>query len=192
MTIDPFLPWFVWPAQGEECYVVRGRRVGGSVEISLSREQRRRQRGSEEYTLLELLAVQRFEHAQNSRCRAYASRLEDAARYAARGELGYTVRSVADGPCVHVSLVARLLTESGEVRTEVSHEHRFEDPDSHAALVRASEKAAELRVLAQQLNENWSALRRARLLEIQAEYERVDAAAEAARELQRIVGSETD
>jgi hypothetical protein len=117
--------------------------------------------------------------------------LEDAARYAARGELGYTVESVAEGGSVRVSLVARLLAESGELLTEVSHEHRFEDPDSHSTLVQASERAAELRALAQQLNDNWTSLHKARLLEIQAEYERADAHAQAASQLQQILESES-
>jgi hypothetical protein len=192
LAIDPLLPSLVCPADGDECYVVRARRVGRSVEISLSRDRRERQHGFDEYTLLELLALRRFARADSSGFRAFANRLEDAARYAARGELGYSVRSVADGPAVHVSLVGRLLTESGEIRTEVSHERRTDDPDSHAALVAASEKAAELHALAHRLNENWSSLHRARMLDIQAEYERADAAADAAADLQRIVDSETD
>lgn len=192
LAIDPFLPSFVCPAEGEECYVVRGRQVAGSVEISLSRDLHRRHHHSEEYTPLELVAIKRFEQADTSGYRAYADRLEDAARYAARGELGYTVRTAADRSSVRVSLVARLLTESGAVRTELSHEHRFQDPDSQVTLVQAAEKAAELRALAQRLNENWSSLHTTRLLEIQAEYEQADAAAQAAGELQRIVESETD
>lgn len=91
-----------------------------------------------------------------------------------------------------MGLVARLLTESGELRTVTSHRCRFDDPDSHASLVQATEKATELRALAQQLNENWSSLRASRLLEIQTGYERAEAAAAAADELQRIVESEAD
>jgi hypothetical protein len=192
LAIDPFLPHFVCPAQGEECYVVRGRRLGASVEISLSRDLLQRRDGLDEYTSTEVMAVRRFEHHLASTYMAYANRLEDAARYAARGDLGYTVDVAADGPRVDVSLVARLLTESGELRTEVSHKHRFEDPDTHVALVQAAEKAEELRGLARELNENWTSLRHARLQEIQAEYERADAQAEAAQQLQRIVESEAE
>ena len=168
MAIDRFLPFSVCPADGDECYVVRGRQVGDSIEVSLSRDVHQHRHGSDEYTPQELMAVRRFERDATSSYAAYAGRLEDAARYAARGELGYTVAVDADGPHVHVSLVARLLTESGELRTELSHKHRYEDPDSHVALVEASEKAAELRALAQELNENWASLHQARLLEIEA------------------------
>ncbi len=192
LAIDPFLPSLVVPAQGEECYAIRGRRVGDWVEITLSREQHLRHHHSDTYAQLELMAVRRFEHDNQSGYMAYADRLEDAARCASRGELGYTVDTAADGRSVHVSLVARLLTENGHVRTEITHEHRFEDPDSEVALVQATEKAAELRALAEQLNDNWSSLHQSRLLEIQAEYERADAQAESASELQRIVESETD
>lgn len=171
--------------------MVRGRQLGSSVEISLSRDLHERKHHSDHYTTIELIAVRRFAHTDSARYRDYADRLEDAARYAARGELGYSVSVAADGPAVDVSLVARLLTETGEIRTELSHEHRFEDPDSELALVKASEKAAELRVLAQQLNENWSSLHQARLLEIRAEYEQADRDAEAASELQRLVDSES-
>ena len=192
MAIDPFLPSLVCPAQGDECYVVRGRRVGEWVEITLSRERHQRKHGSDKYTLLELVALKRFEHDQISAYRAYANGLEDAARIAARGELGYQVRIATDGPSVEVSLVARLLTESGKVRTDISHEYRFEDPDSQLALVQANEKAAELRALAENLNDNWSSLHQSRLVEIQAEYERADEAQQAASDLQRLVESEAD
>jgi hypothetical protein len=192
LVIDPFLPSFVCPAQGEERYAVRGRRVGDSVEISLARELRERKHRSDKYTQLELVAIKRFDRDDTTGYRAYADGLEDAARYAARGELGYTVLTVAKGSSVHVSLVGRLLTPSGEVRTEVAHEQRFEDPDSEVVLVQANEKAAELRALADKLNDNWASLHQSRLLEIQAQYEQADAQAESARELQQIVESETD
>ena len=192
MGIDPFLPWFVCPGEGEECFVVRGCRVGESVEISLSRDLHKRHHGSDQYTQVELIAVSRFRHADTAGYRLYAGRLEDAARYASRGELGYSVSVGADGAAVDVELVARLLTETGEVHTEVSHQQRFEDPDSDVTLVKANERAAELRALAEQLNENWSSLHQARLLEIQAKYEQADRDAEAASELQRIVESETN
>ena len=91
-----------------------------------------------------------------------------------------------------MSLVARLLAENGHVRTEVSHEHRFEDPDSHDALVQASEKATELSNLAEKLNDNWDSLHQARLLQIQAEYEKADAQAEAATNLAKILDAEQD
>ena len=170
--------------------MVRGQRVGEWVEITLSRERHQRNHGSDSYTLLELVALKRFEHGQTPGYQAYASALEDAARIAARGELGYTVRTATDGPSVQVSLVARLLTEGGEVRTDVSHEHRFEDPDSQATLVQANEKVAELRGLAEKLNENWSSVHRSRVAEIQAEYERADEAERTASELQQLLESE--
>jgi hypothetical protein len=191
LGIDSFLPSFVCPAEGDECFVVRGRRVGDSVEISLSRCLHQRHHGSDEYTLIELIAVRRFAHADSALYRGYANRLEDAARYASRGDLGYSVLVGADGPALDVSLVARLLTETGEIHTEVSHQHHFEDADSNVTLIAANEKATELRALAQQLNENWSALHQARLLEIQAKYEQADRDAESASALQRIVESES-
>jgi hypothetical protein len=192
LEIDPFLPFLVCPSGGDECFVVRGRRVARSVEITLSRDLRPHKHGSDTYTLLELMALKRFGAGDTGESRAYADGLEDAARYAARGELGYTVRTLAEGPRVHVSLVARLLSEGGEVRTVVSHERWFEDPDSQIALVQASECSAELQALAEQMNEHWSSLRQARLLEIQAEYDRAEAEEDAATELQRIVESETN
>jgi hypothetical protein len=162
------------------------------VDITLSRDLRPQKHGSDAYRPVELMALKRFELGDGAGYRAYADGLEDAARYAARGELGYTVRTLAEGSRMQVSLVARLLTESGEIRTVVSHERRFEDPDSQVALVQASECSAELRALAERLNEHWSSLRQARLLEIQAEYDRAAAEEQAAAELQRIVESETD
>ena len=191
MAFDPFLPSFVCPAEGDEYLVVRGRQVHGQVEISLSRDRRERRRfGSDTYSPVELLAVRRFDHVDSAHYMAYANALADAARYAARGELGYTVDTVAEGGSVRVSLVARLLAEDGHIRTEVSHEQSFEDPDSHAALVQASEKATELRSLAEKLNDNWNSVHQARLLQIQAEYERADADAEAARGLDSILDTE--
>ncbi|MFL5823629.1 MAG: hypothetical protein ACJ764_09325 [Solirubrobacteraceae bacterium] len=193
MAFDPFLPFLVCPAEGEECFVVRGRQVRGQVEISLSRDLREGHRfGSFTYTPVELLAIKRFDHVDSAHYMAYANALEDAMRYAARGELGYTVDTVVDGGSVRVFLVARLLADDGRIRTEVSHEQRFEDADSHAALVQASETATELRSLAQALNDHWNSVHEGRLLQIQAEYEKSDADAAGARELDSILDSEKD
>jgi hypothetical protein len=193
LTIDPFLPFFVCPATDAECYVVRGRRAGPLVEISLTREHRETHRfGSDTYTPLEVLAVKRFPRVKESAYMSYADSLEDAARYAARGELGYHVHTVADTSRVRVALVARLLGPDGQVDTEISHEHYFEDPDSQAALIQANEEATELRALAQQLNDEWVSRRRARVLELQTEYEKADALAQAAQGLRRIVDAERD
>jgi hypothetical protein len=191
--IDPFLPSFVCPAGEGECYVVRGREVGRFVEISLSRdvfEHHRFRRDT--HRPVELVALKRFSHGDSKGYVAYANRLEDAARYAARGELGYFVDTVADGASVRVSLVARLLDEEGGITTEISHEHRFEEPDSHTTLVETNEKAAELRARAQELNDSWVALRQAQLLELQASHEQADAQAASARDLERIVDAEAE
>jgi microcystin degradation protein MlrC len=193
MSIDPFLPFFVSEASEGECYVVRGQRVGAFVEISLSRDRHDKHRfGSDTYTEIEELAVRRFPHADVSTYVAYASRLEDVARAAARGELGCYVHTVSDATGVRVCVVTRRLTDDGHLETEISHEHRFDDPDSHTTLVGASEKAAELRAVAQQLNDQLVSLRRARLLELRTEYEQADALAQAATGLQRIIDAEQD
>jgi hypothetical protein len=123
---------------------------------------------------------------------AYAASLEDAARSAAHGELGYEVHTTAEPSGVRVSLVARLLGPDGHVKTEISDEHYFEEPDSHTALVQANEKATELRSQAEQLNNDWVSLRRARVLELQTEYEKADAQAQAAQSLQDIIDAERD
>jgi hypothetical protein len=163
------------------------------VEISLSHDLRHhRHFGSDTYTPVELLAVKRFDHFDSAGYMDYADALGDSARYAAQGELGYTVTTHADGASVRVSLVGRLLAENGQLRTELSHEHRFEDPDSDVALVQASEKATELRALAQELNDNWNSVHSARVLEIQAEYEKADDQAEAAKNLDTIVDAEAE
>ena len=78
MATDPFLPFFVCPAQGAECYVVRGRSLGGSVEVSLSRDTHERHRlGRDQYTPTETLALRRFDHLDSGAYMAYASALED-------------------------------------------------------------------------------------------------------------------
>lgn len=192
MTTDPFLPFYVLPAGDDECYVVRGRLVGPQVEVSLSRERHQKHHlHADTYTIDEVLAVKRFRDANESYM-AYASGLEDAARYAARNELGYYVDTVAEGSSVRVSLVARLLGPDGQVETDISDEHRFEDPDSDVALARASEKATELRTRAEQLNEEWISGRTARVLELQTEYAKADAQAEAAQDAQDSVEAEKD
>jgi hypothetical protein len=193
LTTDPFLPFFVCPASGDECYLVRGTRVGSDIEVSLSRERRQKHRfGSDKYTPIEVLAVQRLPHAKESAWMAYASKLEDAARCAARDELGYYVHTAAEASGVRVVLVARLLGPDGHVETEIADGHYFEDADSHAALVQANEKATELRARAEQLNEDWISRRRARVLELQTEYAKADAQTEAAKGLQGIIEAERD
>ena len=180
-------------ASDHECYVVRGQRVGAFVEISLSRDRRQKHRsGADTYTTLELLAVRRFRHLDTAAFMPYANNLEDAARYAARSELGYTVHTVAEGGAVRVSLVGRIIDAHGRIETALSHEHRFENPDSHIELVEANEKATELRALAQELNDEWASRRNSQLLELRTAYERDDAQAEAAEELHRIVDAEGD
>lgn len=193
MTTDPFLPFFVCPAADGECYVVRGRRAGPHVEVSLSLERRQKHHfSSDAYALIEVLAVKRLPHAKESSYMAYASNLEDAARCAARGELGYHVHTVAEASGVRVSLVSRLIGPDGHIRTEIADEYYFDDPDSHAALVQANEKATELRVRAEQLNSDWIARRRARVLELQTEYGNADADTKAALGLQGIIDAEKD
>jgi hypothetical protein len=123
---------------------------------------------------------------------AYAEQLEDAARLAARGELGYAVQTVADDRGLRVFVLARLLTDVGRVTTEISHEHYFDKPDSQATLIKANEMATELRAMAEELNDRWLSLRRARVQELRNEYEKVDALAEAAEGLKRIVDAESD
>lgn len=196
---DPFLPSFVCPAGEEERYAVLGHSVGPLVEIALSREHREKHRfGSDTYTPVEVLAVKRFPDSEESAYMAYADHLSDAARYAARGELGYEVHTSPEGAGVRVSLVGRLLGQDGQLQTEISDEHYFEDPDSGAVLRRAEEKAIELRARAEQLNEEWVSLRRARVHELQTEYEKADAEteakaqaqAQAAQDLQGIIDAE--
>ena len=166
--------------------MVRGRTVGPLVEIALSREQHKKHRfGSDTYTPIEVLAVKRFSDAEDSAAMTFAERLEDAARYAARDELGYAVHTTAEASGVRVSLVARLLGEDGGLETEITDEHYFEDPDSQGAVAQAEEKVTELRARAEQLNKDWVSLRRARVLELQAEYEKADAQAEAQAEATR-------
>jgi hypothetical protein len=118
---------------------------------------------------------------------AYTEHLEDAARYAARGELGYTLNSVVDDAGVRISLVARLIADDGHLETEISHEQHLEDPEQ------ANEKANELRAVARELNDEWASRRRARLLELRTEYEKADARAEAAdARLDRIIDAEQE
>jgi hypothetical protein len=193
MTTDQFLQPYVHPAAGDECYVVRGRRVGAQVEISLSRERRQKHHlGGETDTLIEVLALKRLPNGEESTYMTYASNLDDAARYAARDELGYYVHTAAEGLGVRVSLVARLLGPDGQVETDVFDEGYFEDPDLQVAVAQANEKASELRAGAEQLNEEWSSRRRAHVLELQNEYAKADAQAEAAQDLQDIVEAESD
>jgi hypothetical protein len=188
MSVDPFLPSSRFPAAEGECYVVRGRQLGAFVEISLTHDRDEKHLfRSDTYAPIEELAFKRFPGDDASAYMAYADHLEDAARYAARGELGYTLNSVVDDAGVRISLVGRLIAEDGHLETEISHEQHLEDP------AQASEKANELRAVARELNDDWVSRRRARLLELRAEYEKADARAEAAdARLDRIIDAEQE
>jgi hypothetical protein len=191
LTIGPSLPFVAIPSSKDEAYVVQGSAAGDQVEVSLSRASRRRHLlGSYSYTALELFALRRFRRSDVSGYSSYAGHLEDAARVAARGELGYTVYTSVDDGVVAVSLVARLLGADGRVHTEISHESRFEEPDSELALVQANETATELRSSAAELNDQWASTNAARLAELRAQYDQADAQAQAAEELLHIVEAE--
>ena len=186
MSVDPFLPCSTFPAAEGECYVVRGRQIGAFVEISLSRDRDEKHRfRSDTYAPIEELAFRRFPGEDEAAYMAYSEHLEDAARYAARGELGYTLNSEVDDAGVRVSLVARLIADDGHLETEISHEQYLDDPEQ------AHEKTEELRAIARELNDQRASARRARLLELRTEYEKADARAEAAdARLDRIVDAE--
>lgn len=186
MSVDPFLPDFRLPAADGECYVVRGRQVGAFVVISLSRDRDEKHLfRSDTYAPIEELAFKRFPGDDEPAYMAYSEHLEDAARYAARGELGYTVNSEVEDAGVRVSLVARLIADDGHLETEISNEQYVEDPGQ------AHQKTEELRAMALELNDQWVSARNARLLELQAEYEKADDRAEAAgARLDRIVDAE--
>jgi hypothetical protein len=188
MSVDPFLPSSTFPAAEGECYVVSGRQVGAFVEISLTHDHDEKHLfRSDTYAPIEELAFKRFPGDDTSAYMAYTDHLEDAARYAARGELGYTLNSVVDDAGVRVSLVARLLADDGHLETTTSHEQHLEDPEQ------AHEKANELRVIARELNDQWVSARRARLLELRTEYEKADSRTEAAdARLDRIIDAEQE
>jgi hypothetical protein len=188
MSVDPFLPDSTFPAAEGECYVVRGRQVGAFVEISLSHDRDEKHRfRSDTQAEIEELAFKRFPHDNTSAYTAYADRLEDAARYAARGELGYTLNSVVEGAGVRISLVGRLLADDGHLETTISHEQYVDDPEQ------AHDKAEELRATARELNDRWGSQRRADLRQRRADYENADARDEAAEaRLDRIVDAERE
>jgi hypothetical protein len=188
MSVDPFLPSSTFPAAEGECYVVSGQQVGAFVEISLTRDRDVKHRfRSDTYAPIEELAFRRFPGEDTSAYMDYADHLEDAARYAARGELGYTLHSEVDDAGVRISLIARLLADDGRMETTISHEQRLEDPEQ------AHEKTEELRAIARDLNDQVASERRARLLELRTEYEKADARAEAAdARLDRIVDAERE
>ena len=193
VEFDEGLPSFSIPASDHEVYMVGGSLVGRFVEMSLCRVRRERHRsGLEELVPVELLALKRFRRGEIAEYSSYAGHLEDTARIAARGQLGYTVEVTADDGTVKLCLVARLLDVDGFVHTDISHEWLFREPGSHAALVRANEKAVELRELAGALNEQWASVRAANLASRRAVYEQVDADARAAEELKGIIDSEKD
>jgi hypothetical protein len=191
VTIDPVLPNRAFPASEHEGYVVEGCFAGPFVEISLSRATRHTHRfGSDSYTAIEQLALKRFGRDEEAEYGEYAGNLEDAARIAARGELGYDVQTTAEDGKVKVKLIARLLAPDGRIHTDISHEESFEDADSELALVRANEKATELRALAEELGEQWTSERRSNLLKLRAEYDEADARLKSAQDLKRIVDAE--
>ena len=188
MSVDPFLPCSTFPAAEGESYVVRGRQVGAFVEISLSHDREEKHLfHSDTHEPIEELAFKRFPGEDVSGYMVYADHLEDAARYAARGELGYSLNTVVGDAGVRVSLVSRLLADDGQLETEISHEQFLEDPEQ------AKEKTEELRAIARELTDQWVSARRARLLELRTEYEEADARAEAAdARLDRIVDAEQE
>ena len=80
MSVDPFLPDSTFPAAEGQCYLVRGRRVGAFVEISLSHDRDEKHRfRSDTYAPIEELAFKRFRHDDTPAYTAHADRLEDAA-----------------------------------------------------------------------------------------------------------------
>jgi hypothetical protein len=188
MSVDPFLPSSTFPAAEGECYIVRGRQVGAFVEISLTRDRDEKHLfRSDTYAPIEELAFKRFPGDDTSAYTAYADHLEDAARYAARGELGYTLNSDVDDAGVRLSLVARVLADDDHLETTISHEQYLEDPEQ------AHEKANELRAKARELNDQWVSQRRTHLLELRAEYEKADVRAEAAdARTDRIIDAEQE
>jgi hypothetical protein len=191
LTIDPTLPFVAVPSSNGEAYVVQASAASGPVEVSLSRTKRQKHLlASESYTPLELLALRRFRRSDITGYTTYAGRLEHAARLAARGELGYTVYTSVDDGVLRVCMVARLLDADGHLQTELSHESRFEDPDSDLTLVQSNEKAAELRASAAELNDEWASANAAQLAELRAQYDRDDAQAQAAENLRRIIEDE--
>lgn len=191
MSTHSALPFVAIPASDDEAYVVEGHHIGAWVEMTLTRASRQRRRfGSDSYTPTDLLALKRFRRGDIAGYTTFAGHLEDSARVAGRGQLGYSVYTAAEGGTVSVSLVARLLGPDGRVHTEISHENRFDDADSELALVQANEKATELRAIAEQLNDEWASARDASLRELRAEYDRADAQARAAEDLRRIIDAE--
>jgi hypothetical protein len=192
-TIELALPCAVVPAGAHDVYLVSGRSVGRWVEISLALAARQRHLLAEDsYEPVQVIAMKRFARGEIAAYSTYAGHLEDAARVAARGELGYSVHTPAEDGTLVVCLVTRLLDDEGRVHTEISHEQSFEDPESTIALVQANERATELRAIAQQMNEQWASLREARLLERQAQYDEADRRQRAADELEWIVNGEID
>jgi hypothetical protein len=191
--IEPVLPFAVVPAGADDVYLVSGRSVGHWVEISLSVAARHRHLLSQDsYEVVQVLAMRRFQRREIAAYSRYAGHLEDVARLAARGELGYTVHTAAQDGKVVVSLASRLMDDDGRVHTEISHEQSFADPESTVAFVQANERATELRAIAQEMNEQWAARRGAQLLERQAQYDETDRRQQAADELEQIVNSEAD
>lgn len=133
---------------------MEGRAVGAWIEVTLSRARwQRRRLGADRYTPTEVMVLKRFRRSDLAGYSSYAGHLEDAARIAPRGELGYSVHTAAEDGVLTASLAARLLAQDGRVHTEISNEHHFENPDSEIALVQTNEKAAELRAAAAELND---------------------------------------
>jgi hypothetical protein len=188
---EPNLSFVVIPASDDEACIVQGVHVGGWVEVTLSWAIRQRRRfRSDQYTPTRLLAVKRFRRSDIAGYTTFAGHLEDSARIAARGELGYYVHTAVQDGEVSVSLVARLLEPDGRIHTEISRDDRFAEADSMLALVQANENATELRALAEELTDRWTSAWDAQVSELRAEYDKNDAQARAAAELKRIVDSE--
>jgi hypothetical protein len=191
MGTDGATRFAAYPVSKDEAFVVRGYRVGGFVEATLTRDVCHHHVFSEDnFEPLELFALKRFRPSEGAAYSHYLGNLEDAAKRAAKGELGYRVHTRAENGQVILEMTGRLIQPDGEMHTEICHEQAFEDPDSSLALVQANEKAAELRDRAKGLNEQWIEQRDSHLAEVRAAYDRDDEQQAAAEELQQLVDAE--
>jgi hypothetical protein len=193
MGTDGATRFIAYPVSKSEAFVVRGYRVGGFVEATLTRDTRHHHVFSEDtFEPVELFALKRFRPTEGAAYSYYLGNLEDAAKVCAKSELGYRVHTRAENGKVILEMTARLIQPDGEMHTEICHEQAFEDPDSSLALVEANEKAVELREQAKSLNEQWIEERDSRLAEVRAAYDRDDEQRAAAEELQQLVDAEDD
>jgi hypothetical protein len=193
MGTDGTTRFIPYQASKTEAYVVRGYHAGPFLEATLTRDNCHHHVFAEDsFEPVELLALKRFRPAEGAAYSHFLGNLEDAAKLAAKAELGYRVHTRAEDGKVILQLTARLLQPDGDVHTEICDEHAFEDPDSSLALVQANEKAAELRDQAKDLNEQWIETRDSQLADVRAAYDRDDEQAAAAEELQRLVDAEAD